>query len=138
MGNTMDTVEQQLKNAGLKPTVPRLAIFRAFHAGDRGHVTAADLYLAFQKSGDAIGIATVYRVLGDLETHGLIKRIQIGNGKARFELASAGRHFHIVDVRRGEIVELADEALLARLDELVANEGYRIVDLQLNVYVKPA
>jgi Fur family transcriptional regulator, ferric uptake regulator len=133
----MDTAEQQLKHAGLKPTLPRLEILRAFRSGDHGHVTAAELYLAFQKSGNAIGISTVYRVLADLETHGIIQRIQIGSGKARFELARAGRHFHIVDVRGGDIVELADEALLARLDQLVADEGYRIVDVQLNVYVQP-
>jgi Fur family transcriptional regulator, ferric uptake regulator len=130
-------LEQQLRNAGLKPTLPRMDILRAFRADDRAHVTAAELYLEFQRSGNAIGIATVYRVLADLESHGIIKRVQIGNGKARFELANTGRHFHIVDVNGGEIVELADQVLLARLDELVAQEGYRIVDLQLNVYVQP-
>ncbi|WP_321781515.1 Fur family transcriptional regulator [Paraburkholderia sp. J94] len=131
------TLEQQLRSAGLKPTLPRMEILRAFRADNRAHVTAAELYLEFQRSGNAIGIATVYRVLADLESHGIIKRVQIGNGKARFELANTGRHFHIVDVNGGEIVELSDPMLLARLDELVAQEGYRIVDLQLNVYVQP-
>ncbi|CAG9234938.1 Ferric uptake regulation protein [Paraburkholderia tropica] len=130
------TLEQQLRSAGLKPTLPRMEILRAFRADNRAHVTAAELYLEFQRSGNAIGIATVYRVLADLESHGIIKRVQIGNGKARFELANTGRHFHIVDVNGGEIVELSDPMLLARLDELVAQEGYRIVDLQLNVYVQ--
>ena len=53
----------ELKRAGLKVTVPRVRILEILeHAGNR-HMSAEDVYKAFLKAGEDVGIATVYRVL---------------------------------------------------------------------------
>ncbi|WP_454720281.1 MULTISPECIES: Fur family transcriptional regulator [Cupriavidus] len=134
----MSTPESLLRGAGLRPTLLRLQVLGALQRGAHAHPTAEALYVALQEAGHRIGIGTVYRVLGDMETAGIIRRGQLGQGKSFYALADGRRHVHVVSMRDGRIFEFADEALLERLDRFVADKGYRIVDMQLTVYVQPA
>jgi len=130
--------QQQLRKAGVRATPPRMAVLEALQGNGGQHMTADELYLRLGEQGRAVGLATVYRVLADLEAGGIIRRNQFGQGKARFELAGGGRHFHIVDREGGDVREFEDEALLHRLQEVAAQSGHRLVDLELTLYVRPA
>ena len=63
-----------LKNAGLKVTLPRMKILELLERSDPHHKSAEDIYRDLMEAGEEIGLATVYRVLTQFETAGLVNR----------------------------------------------------------------
>ena len=80
------TSPNDLKNAGLKATLPRLRIINLFETSTLRHMTAEDVYRQLLSEGLDIGLATVYRVLTQFEQAGLLVRHHFESGKAVFEL----------------------------------------------------
>lgn len=62
---------QDLRNAGLKVTHPRMRVLQLLETTDQ-HLTAEDIYRNLLDAGDEIGLATVYRVLTQFESAGLV------------------------------------------------------------------
>ena len=75
-----------LKNIGLKATLPRLKILEIFQHSPVRHLTAEDVYRSLLNEELDIGLATVYRVLTQFEQAGLLSRSNFESGKAVFEL----------------------------------------------------
>jgi len=66
--------QKDLRNAGLKATLPRLKILELFEKSDDRHLSAEDVYKVLLNAGDDVGLATVYRVLTQFEDAGLLLR----------------------------------------------------------------
>ncbi|MDP3126296.1 MAG: transcriptional repressor, partial [Thiobacillus sp.] len=75
-----------LKNIGLKATLPRLKILDLFEHSNKRHMTAEEVYRLLTDDGQDIGLATVYRVLTQFEQAGLLMRHHFDSDKAVFEL----------------------------------------------------
>ena len=86
---------KELKQAGLKVTLPRMKILDMLQHQDSLHLTAEAIYRALVDSGEEIGLATVYRVLTQFETAGLVKRHHFESGHSVFELDQGEHHDHI-------------------------------------------
>ena len=67
----------QIKQAGLKVTLPRIRILNVLETSDNHHLSAEDVYKALLQSGEQIGLATVYRVLTQFESVGLVRRLTL-------------------------------------------------------------
>jgi Fur family ferric uptake transcriptional regulator len=65
---------QELRKAGLKVTLPRLKILEILETSTLRHLSAEDIYRQLLETGEDIGLATVYRVLTQFETAGLVTR----------------------------------------------------------------
>jgi len=76
----MTAETQDLKDAGLKITLPRLKILHALETSKVRHVSAEDVYRLLLDSGEEIGLATVYRVLTQFEDAGLVTRHHFEGG----------------------------------------------------------
>ena len=128
-----------LKRAGLKVTLPRLNILSILsESADEGaHLSAEDVYQRLRDAGDDVGLATVYRVLTQFETAGLVERHNFESGHSVFELATDDHHDHMVCTQTGEVVEFVDEVIEERQQKIAAEHGYEIVDHSLILYVKP-
>ena len=83
----------ELKNTGLKATLPRLKILDVFQKGSQRHMTAEDVFRVLLEERSDIGLATVYRVLTQFEQPGLLVRHHFESGKAVFEPSSSGREW---------------------------------------------
>lgn len=130
----VDTFE--LKKAGLKATLPRLRILEILEkSGDR-HLSAEDVYRALLDAGEDIGLATIYRVLTQFETAGLVERHNFDGTHAVFEIARGPHHDHMVCVDTGDVVEFLDEGIERRQREIAAAHGYELVDHSLVLYVR--
>src|SRR6056297_2306084 len=92
--NPMD--RHDLKKAGLKATLPRIRILNILEQSEKRHVSAEDVYRALLDAGEEVGLATVYRVLTQFETAGLVERHNFEGGQAVFELYEGKHHDHIV------------------------------------------
>jgi len=127
----------ELKKAGLKVTLPRLKVLKLLENAQEQHMSAEDVYKALLESGDDVGLATVYRVLTQFETAGLVLRHNFEGGHAVFELAKDDHHDHMVDTSTGKVVEFCDPIIEKRQHEIAKEHGYELVDHNLTLYVRP-
>ena len=100
-----------LKRAGLKVTLPRLKILEILENTEQHHMSAEDVYKALLSEDTEIGLATVYRVLTQFESAGLVTRHHFDGGQALFELDTGDSHDHIICVKSGMMAEFKDEKL---------------------------
>lgn len=127
-----------LRSTGTRRTEPRMAVLEALQeaAVTRRHPTAEELYLSLNGSGHDASLATVYRVLSQLGSAGLVRRLQSRDGKSCFELGDVDPHFRAVLVDGGRIVEFRDPELMALLDQVVARLGLERVNPTVTLYVR--
>jgi Fur family ferric uptake transcriptional regulator len=127
---------RHLKKAGLKVTHPRKRILEILETGHK-HLTADDIYRRLVESGEEIGLATVYRVLNQFESAGLVAKHNFESGQAYYELDSGQHHDHMVCVETGKVIEFVSEEIEALQRKIAAAHGYEIEDHSLVIYVRP-
>ena len=133
----MTSENQELKKAGLKVTLPRVKILQILEgAGDR-HMSADDVYRTLLDQGEDVGLATVYRVLTQFETAGLVERHHFEAGTAVFELARGDHHDHMICLDSGKVIEFVDPIIEKRQREIADEHGFEIEDHSLIISVRP-
>ena len=130
----MTEERQEIRNAGLKVTHPRVKIFRIMENHQDQHLSAEDVYRMLLDAREEIGLATVYRVLTQFETAGLVKRHHFEGGHSVFELNRGGHHDHLVCVRCGRVEEFVDEVIESRQRKIAEDLGFTIEDHALTIY----
>jgi len=126
---------QELRNAGLKVTVPRLKILEILEKQqDERHLSAEQLYKILLAEGEEIGLATVYRVLTQFEAAGLVNRHHFEGGNSIFELNSGTHHDHVVCVKCGKVDEFTDELIEKRQEEIAERLGFTLTEHSLYLY----
>jgi len=125
----------ELKNVGLKATLPRLKILNLFETSDQRHLSAEDIYRVLINEHEDIGLATVYRVLTQFEQAGLLIRHHFESGKAVFELNQGGHHDHLVCLQCGRVEEFCDPEIEKRQDNIAKERGFTIREHSLYLYV---
>ena len=128
------TTPHDLKNAGLKATVPRLKIINLFETSAVRHMTAEDVYRQLLSEGLDIGLATVYRVLTQFEQAGLLVRHHFASGKAVFELNQGAHHDHLVCIECGHVEEFYDPEIERRQVKIAKERGFSIQEHSLQIY----
>src|SRR5213596_2539543 len=116
------STSHDLKNAGLKATLPRLRIINLFEQSKVRHLTAEDVYKQLLADGVDVGLATVYRVL------------------TQFELNQGGHHDHLVCLQCGRVEEFFDPEIEKRQLRIARDRGFEISEHALYLYaecVKP-
>lgn len=132
----MSTQDQQLKQAGLKVTLPRLKVMQVLAAADPRHLSAEEIYKRLLFDDETVGHATVYRVLVQLENAKIIQRHNFEEGHAVYELLDDQHHDHMVDVDTGEVHEFINERIEELQREIVSKHGFELVDHELVLYVR--
>jgi Fur family ferric uptake transcriptional regulator len=130
----MTTSAHDLKNAGLKATLPRLRIINLFETSKVRHLTAEDVYRLLQGEGLDVGLATVYRVLTQFEQAGLLVRHHFESGKAVYELNEGKHHDHLVCLQCGRVEEFYDAEIEKRQQRIARERGFEISELALYLY----
>lgn len=125
-----------LRNAGLKVTLPRLKILELLESSFVRHMSAEDIYKELLKQDEDIGLATVYRVLTQFEQAGLVKRHNFEDGHAVFEIERGDHHDHMVDVDSGKVIEFVNEEIETLQHQIAEKHGYDIVGHSLVLYVR--
>jgi Fur family transcriptional regulator, ferric uptake regulator len=123
-----------LKNIGLKATLPRLKILNLFENSDVRHLTAEDVYKMLLTEGMEIGLATIYRVLTQFEQAGMLIRHHFESGKAVFELNQGGHHDHLVCIQCGMVEEFFDAEIERRQARIAKDRGFNIHEHSLQLY----
>lgn len=124
----------ELKNTGLKATLPRLKILEIFQKGELRHMTAEDVFRVLLQERTDIGLATVYRVLTQFEQAGILSRSHFESGKAVYELNEGQHHDHLVCLDCGRVEEFYDAEIELRQNDVARSKGFVIADHALSLY----
>lgn len=130
----MSSENQELRKAGLKVTLPRVKILQLLESSETRHLSAEDVYKALIEAGEEVGLATVYRVLTQFESAGLVMRHRFEGGHSVFELHTVEHHDHLVCNKCGRVEEFFDEIIEERQDKIAADFGFEITDHSLYLY----
>ena len=124
-----------LKQTGLKATLPRLKVLDLFRTSKQRHMAAEDVYRQLLAEQTDLGLATVYRVLAQFEQTGLLKKSQLGNNKAVYELNDRERHHgHLVCTKTGDVLEFFDPEIENRLKVIAAELGFELSDYVVTAF----
>ncbi|MDP0561160.1 MAG: ferric iron uptake transcriptional regulator [Candidatus Endonucleobacter sp. (ex Gigantidas childressi)] len=130
-------VNKELREAGLKVTLPRVKVLKILEASKGLHVSAEDVYKSLLSADEDVGLATVYRVLTQFERAGLVVRHNFDGGSSVFEISRGEHHDHMICIESGKIVEFIDEQIEALQIDIVEKHGFELVDHDLVLYVRP-
>ena len=133
MPETMRQIDE-LKNNGLKATLPRLKLLEVFQSGAQRHMTAEDVYRHLLQDNTDVGLATVYRVLLQFEQAGILSRNHFESGKAVYELNEGQHHDHMVCLDCGRVEEFYDPEIESRQQAVAQAKGFVIADHALSLY----
>lgn len=133
----MSDTNAELRNAGLKVTLPRLKILEILEQTDQRHMSAEDVYKALLEAGEEVGLATVYRVLTQFEQADLVQRHNFDGGHSVFELDRGDHHDHMVCMKSGKVIEFHNEDIERLQKEIAEAHGYELEGHSLVLYVKP-
>jgi Fur family ferric uptake transcriptional regulator len=128
------THSEEIKNSGLKATLPRIKVLEVFQRSERRHLSAEDVYKALLAEDADIGLATVYRVLTQFEQAGLLSRNHFESGKAVFELNQGHHHDHLVCLSCGLVEEFFDERIEQRQHAIAKERGFELQEHSLSLY----
>ncbi len=129
------TRADEIKNSGLKATLPRIKILEVFQQSKQRHMSAEDVFKLLLTEDADIGLATVYRVLLQFEQAGILSRNHFETGKAVFELNEGSHHDHLVCISCGKVEEFYDAEIEKRQQMIAAERGYTLHDHALSLYV---
>jgi Fur family ferric uptake transcriptional regulator len=124
----------ELKNIGLKATLPRLKILEIFQTGELRHMTAEDVFRVLLLEHSDIGLATVYRVLTQFEQAGILSRSHFESGKSVYELNEGRHHDHFVCTSCGKVEEFYDAEIEKRQQIVAKAKGWTVHDHAMSLY----
>ena len=135
----MPSENVELRRAGLKVTLPRIKILQILEstAASAEHLSAEDVYQRLRDMGEDVGLATVYRVLTQFESAGLVERHNFDGGHSVFELDRGDHHDHMVCIETGKVIEFHNDEIESLQDKIADDHGYEITGHSLVLYVKP-
>lgn len=132
----MSEQNSELRKVGLKVTLPRVKILSILENNPDAHLSAEDVYKFLIDAGEDVGLATVYRVLTQFESAGLVTRHNFDGGHSVFELDRGEHHDHMVDVDDGTVIEFFNEEIERLQHEIAKEHGFEVVNHSLVLYVR--
>ncbi len=130
----MSQTNSDLRKAGLKVTLPRLKILELLESSPVHHLSAEEVYKALLVAGEDVGLATVYRVLTQFETAGIVERHHFEGGHSVFELKNEDHHDHIVCSDCGRVFEFHDAVIEERQERVAESLGFELNGHALHLY----
>lgn len=126
-----------LKEVGLKATLPRIRILQILEESDEKHLSAEDVYKHLIEADEDVGLATIYRVLTQFEAAGLVIRHNFDSGHSVFELDKGSHHDHMICLKTGKVIEFQNNEIEKLQKQIAEEHGYELQEHSLVLYVRP-
>jgi len=123
--NWSEHVHAKLARAGLKRGGARERVIELL-AGQDCALSAIEIDGTLRDAGFPTGRASIYRTLELLVEHGLVERVEVGDGQARFERRREDHHHHLVCERCGRLIAFDDPGLERAISRLSDRLGVRV------------
>lgn len=119
---------KRLNELGLKATRPRLRVLEAMRSSRKRHLSAEDIHRRVIDAGAEVGVASIYRILAQLESAGVVRKHVFEAGVAVFEVDCGERHDYLVCVVCGRVQNFQDRAIRQRRQKIADEHGYDVSD----------
>lgn len=127
-------IPKELRESGLKATLPRLHILRLFQEGKNKHLSAEDVLHYMLAENIDVGLGTIYRVLVQFVDAGILIRHQFEFGPAVFELNAGCHHDHLICTVCGKVEEFIDRDIERRQHEIATQRQFVLQEHALSLY----
>jgi len=122
---------------GLKVTTSRLSILDDILSSD-SHRECEQIYEDLLNSDVKVSRATIYRTLDVLVKYEYVRKLDIGDGKVRYERKLGTKHHdHMICVETGDIIEFHNNEIETLQDQIAERNGYKIIRHVHQLFVKP-
>ena len=128
---------ETLRKAGLRFTQQRQAVWNEIQKSHE-HRDAEEIYISIRNSGSKVSRATVYRTIEVLVNNRLLRKMDMGDGRNRFEPRLDDKHHdHIICLETGDIIEFYSDELEKLQETIAKDHGYELVRHVHQLFVKP-
>ena len=127
--------DEALKGAGLKVTHPRVRILELFQSDPKTHFSAEEVHNYLIKNNESIGLATIYRVLTQLETAGLLQKNNFDDSTSTYEIKKQ-HHDHLICTDCGKIIEFIDEDLEVMQEKISKKHNFKLTSHVMTLFGK--
>ena len=128
-------VKEQLSEAGLKATHPRIVVLRELVVSN-SHPTAESIHDNIKVDNPSISLGSVYRVLEVLVEAGLIQKVPVRSGSKRYD-ANMSPHGHLFCLKTDKIQDFYDEELYELINDFFRKKrirNFKINEIKLQVH----
>ena len=130
-------LKEVLQKEGLRFTRQRLAVWTEIGIS-RKHRDADDIYISLRSKGVKVSRATVYRTIDVLVKNKLVRKLDVGDGKNRFESKiDEEHHDHMICLETGNIIEFYNSRLEQLQEKIALDNGYELVRHVHQLFVRP-
>jgi len=127
MATNVQLLKNSLQNEGLRYTSQRQIVWDEICKTD-DHRDAEEIYFTIIQGGQKVSRATVYRTIDVLVKNNLVRKLELGDGRTRYEnKLDSSHHDHIICIQCGKINEFMDEDIEKLQDEIAKKYQYKIV-----------
>ena len=135
--NVITLLKEVLKKEGLRFTKQRLAVWDEIKDSNEHH-DADKIYENIKSKNLNVSRATVYRTLDILAKNKLIRKLDVGDGRIRYEAKiSKDHHDHMICLETGKIIEFYNEEIERLQDTIAKKHGYKVIRHSHQLFVKP-
>ena len=130
-------LKEVLQKEGLRFTRQRLAVWEEIGTSQK-HRDADDIYISIRSKGVKVSRATVYRTIDVLVKNELVRKLDVGDGKSRFESrVDEEHHDHMICLETGNIIEFYNSRLEQLQEKIALDNGYELVRHVHQLFVRP-
>ncbi|MDP6861748.1 MAG: transcriptional repressor [Candidatus Marinimicrobia bacterium] len=130
-------LKEVLQKEGLRFTRQRLAVWTEIGIS-RKHRDADDIFISLRSKGVKVSRATVYRTIDVLVKNKLVRKLDVGDGKNRFESKiDEEHHDHMICLETGNIIEFYNSRLEQLQEKIALDNGYELVRHVHQLFVRP-
>ena len=123
----LEKFKSALKAENMKFTPQRLSILSEM-VNNKEHRECEEIYLALRGTGENVSRATVYRTMDILVAHDFARKIDIGDGRARYETKiNHPHHDHLICIECGQITEFMNDAIEDLQDVVCKENGFKLI-----------
>jgi len=127
----VELLRKQLKDSGYKLTPQRSAVLYILMENEGKHLTTEEVYELVKKEYPEIGLATVYRTLQILEELNFIFKLNLDDGRNRYELVHGEEdhyHHHLICTNCGSLIEVEGDLLEALEKQIEKKYNFKITN----------
>ena len=130
----MNRLKEILHNEGLRYTPQRQEVWNELLSSEK-HRDAEEIFITLKQRGINVSRATVYRTIEVLVKYNVIEKLEIGDGKARFEYNNKfDHHDHLICTSCGKIIEFHDDKIEKLQKQVAQKNGFKLSDHNLQLY----
>lgn len=109
MKHVQHSCVDEIEAVSLKVTPVRVAALKLFESAEKP--LDAQFLIDHLHKKLAVDRVTVFRLLNTFVANRLLRKVEFGEGKARYELAGKNDHHHLICESCGTIVDVADTVI---------------------------